>query len=103
MRSNPGVAKAAYKTILNARLRSAGLAPTRHFGSARDVLELDRLENAVEIMVHPDVDPAGRLIDRNTYGRPGAPEALDSTAESWARLGSLVSYGELLEATRASS
>ncbi len=60
----------AYRHILNFRLRTAGLARTKYFGSAKDCIHL--LENkgvsegttCLEVMVHPGYDERGVLVDR---------------------------------------
>ncbi|MBM4042274.1 MAG: ChbG/HpnK family deacetylase [Planctomycetes bacterium] len=60
----------AYRTLVNLRLRRAGLAWTNYFGSPEDyrhLLERKGLTpetQAVEVMVHPTYDAAGALVDR---------------------------------------
>jgi chitin disaccharide deacetylase len=88
--SRPGVAKRIYKTAFNARLAGAGLAQTRHFGSAVDAASIVRFAGPVEIMVHPSLDEDGQVIDI----APGA-QPLEDVAARWRTTGKLVSYREL--------
>jgi len=85
-----GLSKRAYKSILNARFARAGLAPTRHFGSARDVTSLVHISGPVEIMVHPSLDGDGRLVDLTDGSRP-----LAEVLSYWQTIGGLVTYREL--------
>ena len=89
--ANPSFAKRAYKAMFNARLAHAGLSRTRYFGSSRDAATIARLDGPIEIMVHPELDPAGRVIDVS----PGA-ESLESVAAKWIGSGRLKSFRELL-------
>jgi predicted glycoside hydrolase/deacetylase ChbG (UPF0249 family) len=82
--------KAIYKAVFNARLARARLAPTRHFGSADDAASLSRFAGAVEIMTHPDLDGAGKIVDVT-----GCAQKLEEIAPRWRRIGTLVSYREL--------
>jgi chitin disaccharide deacetylase len=62
-------AKQMYRYFLNRKINRAGLARTRYFGSANDVLFLlreKRISDAgdlVEVMLHPVYDSNGLLID----------------------------------------
>jgi len=60
-------AKGAYKRLLNWRLRRRGFATTQYFGDLEEFrAERERGSLAtgrVEVMVHPDVDAAGQLVD----------------------------------------
>jgi predicted glycoside hydrolase/deacetylase ChbG (UPF0249 family) len=86
----PGLARRMYKTAFNYRLARAGLAPTRHFGSAEDAASLFRFAGPVEIMVHPSLDDDGRVIDITSGARP-----LEEVSERWQMTGQLVSYRQL--------
>lgn len=70
--------KGMYKRWLNWRIRRLGFASTRHFSDLDEfVAARKRRELAAatyEVMVHPDYDEAGRLIDA-VDGRP-LPERL---------------------------
>jgi len=85
-----GVAKRAYKSILNARFARAGLAATRFFGSAQDVMSLAAFSGPVEIMVHPSLDAEGRLVDLTDGSRP-----LEDVLSQWRECGGLVTYRQL--------
>jgi hypothetical protein len=85
-----GLSKRAYKTILNARFARAGLAATRHFGSARDVTSLAHFSGPIEVMVHPSLDARGRLVDLTDGSRP-----LTEVLAYWQTVGTLVTYREL--------
>jgi predicted glycoside hydrolase/deacetylase ChbG (UPF0249 family) len=87
---SPGLARRIYKTAFNTRLALADLAPTRHFGSAKDAASLVRFAGPVEIMVHPSLDNGGRVIDITAGARP-----LEDVAAYWRTIGTLVSYREL--------
>lgn len=53
-----------YQDMKNMRLRFHGLARTQYFGNARDTIQiLDKTTADVEIMVHPKLDAANRLVD----------------------------------------
>jgi chitin disaccharide deacetylase len=86
---SPGLSKRVYKTLFNARLDLAGLARTRYFGSAEDAASIARPDGPIEIMVHPEPDAAGRIVDVS----PGA-DSLESIAERWG-IGRLKSFREL--------
>jgi len=61
---SPGLAKALYKQAFNARLRGAGLARVRYFGSVTDSMDVVRRGlGPVEVMVHPALGADGALID----------------------------------------
>lgn len=87
---SPGLARRIYKTAFNSRLTRAGLAPTRHFGSAEDAASLTRCAGPVEIMVHPSLDDDGRVVDIAKGAR-----RLEDVATYWRTVGTLVSYREL--------
>jgi len=93
----PGPAKQVYKRVLNARFARAGLAATRHFGSAMDVTSLAQFSGPVEIMVHPFLGDEGRLIDLTNGSRP-----LDDVLSRWRNADRLVTYRELETQRRAS-
>ena len=82
--------KRAYKRLYNARLSRAGLAATRWFGAARDVVSLEPQPGAIEIMVHPSLEADGRLVDLTD---PTVP--LEHVAAQWREAGRLVGYREL--------
>ena len=85
--------KRILKALFNAYLRIRGFRTVRCFGSYEDVLiGRDRLEaSTLEVMVHPDYDDRGNLIDR--VG-PGTGRPLE---EVWKALASarLGSYSDL--------
>src|SRR5262249_19048761 len=63
-----GAVKWLYKELFNHRIRRAGLARTRYIGSIEDCVYLLRERRVpvvadLEVMVHPDLDAQGRLID----------------------------------------
>jgi chitin disaccharide deacetylase len=60
-----------YKALFNRRVRRAGLSRTRFIGSVADCVHLlrgRRVEDVepLEVMVHPDLDADGRVIDLPT-------------------------------------
>ena len=68
--------KRVAKKLYNKKLRKQGFATCAYFGSADDFLATDALEGVCEIMVHPDYDAQGTLIDRvlqSEEGNSGAP------------------------------
>jgi predicted glycoside hydrolase/deacetylase ChbG (UPF0249 family) len=88
--------KNLYKNMFNARMARAGLAPTRWFGSARDVLATMPRSGPIEVMVHPERDLSGQVVDCAA----GASvfenaEPLLELANQLRRLGRFVSYSEL--------
>jgi predicted glycoside hydrolase/deacetylase ChbG (UPF0249 family) len=87
---DPGLLKRSYKAALNRRLSRAGLGRTDRFGSARDAALLARPVRALEIMVHPDLDADGRLVDVTTDAGP-----LEDVARGFREGATLVSYREL--------
>lgn len=88
--TDPPLAKRVYKVAFNARLARAGLSRTRYFGSSQDAGLIARLDGPLEIMVHPELDSVGRVVDVS----PGA-DSLESVAARWAGVGSLRCYREL--------
>ncbi len=81
---------AAYKALLNHRIRRADLAPVRYFAAATHECAVDHARSgAIELMVHPELDPDGALVDV-----PGR-RPLEEVTARWRGLGSLVSYGGL--------
>jgi predicted glycoside hydrolase/deacetylase ChbG (UPF0249 family) len=95
----PGIpiAKRIYKSALNARLARVGLAKTRYFGSAADVESLPRhARGAVEIMVHPGLDPSGGVIDLSPE-----PRVLSEVAARWGATHRPTSYAGLTGETPA--
>ena len=64
-----GLKKRAYKTIVNGRLRSAGLSRTKYFGSVEDYLflteQIGSIDNkrSFEIMLHPVFHQEGFIVD----------------------------------------
>lgn len=72
MGRSTGLGRAAYRRLLNWRIRRAGLARTRYFGSWEDYEFAARHglmgENNIELMVHPRYGDTGVLIDA-TCGR----------------------------------
>lgn len=63
-----GWARQGYRYLVNLRLKNAGLARTRLFGSLQDYCWQLQQNPAIvnydaEIMLHPDFDPQGNLID----------------------------------------
>lgn len=90
-----GVAKQMYKTVFNARIIRSGLAPTRHFGNAQDAASLTHLAGAIEVMVHPDLDRAGRVVDALSRGEVDGAPPLEPVSAHWRKMGSLLSFREL--------
>jgi chitin disaccharide deacetylase len=86
----PSLPKRVYKAVLNGRLRRAGFAPVRHFGSAPDVASLTRIAGNLEVMVHPGLGPAGDIVDLTT-GRGD----LEEIAARFRLVGPMVSYAEI--------
>lgn len=69
------VCKKVVKQMFNIWLKSKKFITTKFFGSLRDVegvLETDVLHGTVEIMVHPEYDKDGVLIDKVTSNSEGA-------------------------------
>ena len=60
---NISAGKKIVKKIYNCYLKAKGFKTTEFFGSLQDI-ELSFPDNALEIMVHPDYDANGVLIDR---------------------------------------
>jgi hypothetical protein len=58
-----GWLKRLYKAAFNARLRLHGLAAVEYFGGLDDLPSVLERPAAVEVMVHPRFDDAGRLTD----------------------------------------
>jgi predicted glycoside hydrolase/deacetylase ChbG (UPF0249 family) len=52
-----------YRQLYNVRLSRSGLAGTTYFGSAADILALGVLSGPAEVMVHPERDAAGVVVD----------------------------------------
>jgi len=52
-----------YKRLFNARLERAGLARVTWFGSAPDVMTIRSPMGTAELMVHPEFDPEGVIVD----------------------------------------
>lgn len=57
--------KKAIKSVYNNNLRKKGFKTTKYFGSLKDIEEV--LPKGLEIMVHPDFDKDGMLIDRRAF------------------------------------
>jgi predicted glycoside hydrolase/deacetylase ChbG (UPF0249 family) len=91
----PSAAKRVYKWALNARIIHSGLAPTRHFGNAADTASLVAFDGPVEVMVHPDLDREGRVVDVLTGGGIAGANLLAPVAAHWRQIGSIVSFTEL--------
>jgi len=87
---HPGISIRLYKAAFNTRLARAGLTRTRHFGSAADAASLLRFAGPVEVMVHPSLDAAGRVVDVTPGARP-----LEDVAAYWRSIGTLTTYREL--------
>jgi predicted glycoside hydrolase/deacetylase ChbG (UPF0249 family) len=67
-----GMTKRIYKNLFNDWLRRKGVAATKYFGSPEDFLYLANRdaraigpEESVEIMIHPVLDDAGEIVDRD--------------------------------------
>ncbi len=90
-----GAAKQIYKTFFNARIIRSGLSPTRHFGSAHDVASLTHVKGAIEVMVHPDLDDAGLVVDAVSRGEVDGAPPLEPVSAHWRKMGSLLSFREL--------
>jgi predicted glycoside hydrolase/deacetylase ChbG (UPF0249 family) len=93
---SPGAVKSVYKWGVNTRIIRSGLAPTRHFGNAADTATLSGFHGAVEVMVHPDLDRNGRIVDVLTAGGTEGASLVESVTAHWRELGRIVSFAELL-------
>jgi chitin disaccharide deacetylase len=91
----PSAAKRAYKQLFNARLIHSGLAPTRHFGSAADTATLTGFAGAVEVMVHPELDHEGRIVDVPMGGHVVGADLLALGIAHWLTSGPIVSFADL--------
>lgn len=92
----PGWARRAYKVAFNTRLRREHLARVRYFGSARDAAFLPRLGGPIEIMVHPELDEGGVVVDAvSGAGLFDDAESLETVIARWQGIGLLVSHREL--------
>jgi ATP phosphoribosyltransferase len=80
---------------VNTRIIRSGLAPTRHFGNAADTASLVAFRGAVEVMVHPDFDADGRIVDVLASGRTEGASPLAPVAAYWRKTGPFVSFTEL--------
>ncbi len=64
-----GVLGRVYRGLFNARVRRHGLARTRFMGDVADAVHLmekkriDKLPDDIEVMVHPDLDAQGRVVN----------------------------------------
>ena len=90
---NMSIAKRAGKGLLNYWIRSQGLITTLHFGSMNDI-RISHIKGCCEIMVHPDFDGGGILIDRKkkaVNGSEGSPLTLPNEIGEY----KLLSYKEL--------
>lgn len=56
--------KKIVKNWFNKKLKKQGFTLCPYFGSAEDFLNLSKLNGICEVMVHPDYDSGGLLIDR---------------------------------------
>ncbi len=92
---SPGAVKSAYKWAVNARIIRSGLAPTRHFGNAADTASLVAFRGPVEVMVHPDLDAGGRIVDVLASGRTEGASLLEWVTAHWHPIGPIVSFTEL--------
>lgn len=84
--------KKTVKNVYNRGLRNKGFVTTDYFGSLKDICDV--LPESLEIMVHPDYDKDGVIIDRRDFinGVPsGVP--LYSIAEKFNI--KITSYGDL--------
>jgi hypothetical protein len=69
-----------YRGAYNTRLRLSGLAKTDYFGHALDTADILLATTAdVEVMVHPQFDDRGRLIDAmwEDGGGPGGSHEVE--------------------------
>lgn len=67
--ASTGIIKDVYRSVINGRVRRAGLASSDLFGSWQDVVHWmqtrrSRHDVVIEAMVHPGYDEAGTLVDR---------------------------------------
>ena len=64
-----GMARNLYRRVVNLRIRHAGLARARYFGSYADCQHLFRTAGitertkSIEVMVHPIMNEAGDVVD----------------------------------------
>lgn len=91
-----------YKRILknrfNERLQKHGFSTTEKMGSLDDLKAMPEAarEHLTEIMVHPDFDRAGVLIDRADFDADGTPVGAPLAAIlSYLENETLISYGEV--------
>ncbi len=90
----PSFPKQVYKRIMNERLRRTGLALSRYFGSADDLLPVHHaLTGPIEVMVHPVIED-GVLLDL-VEGNPRKVTRLEEVIGALGIVGSAVSYREL--------
>jgi predicted glycoside hydrolase/deacetylase ChbG (UPF0249 family) len=86
-----GLAVRMYKRAFNWRVRSAGLSTMQYFGSLNDVRSVvHSATGPIEIMTHPQLDAAGRLVDYK------GGELLEPNVAALGIANRLVSYRELL-------
>jgi predicted glycoside hydrolase/deacetylase ChbG (UPF0249 family) len=73
-----------YRAAYNMRLRLSGLAKTHYFGHALDTADILRTTTAdVEVMVHPQFDERGQLIDAvwEDDGQPGGSRGVELASQ----------------------
>ena len=81
------------KEIYNKILCKKGFKSTDYFGSLDDIINSE-LPDKLEIMVHPDYDKGGMLIDRHGF-TDGIPSGVPLNSLSLKRGVKLNSYGDL--------
>ena len=85
--------KKAIKNLYNRRLRKKGFLITGNFGSLDDIKDVPLPDN-LEIMVHPDYDKDGILIDRRDF-TDGIPSGIPLPSLEKEKGVKLTSYGEI--------
>lgn len=84
--------KKVIKNLYNKNLRKKGFLTTEYFGSLEDIRDV--LPEKLEIMVHPDYDETGVLIDRRNFA-DGSPAGVPLPSLENERGIKLGSYGDL--------
>ena len=85
--------KKTVKGLYNKTLRKKGFITTDYFGSLKDISDAP-LPDKLEIMVHPDYDKEGVLIDRRDF-IDGIPAGVPLYSVAYEKEINLISYGDL--------
>lgn len=94
--------KRMLKNILSKKIRQRGFATTDFFGGGEDYcnIQIREKDTVYELMVHPDFDKDGNLIDRTEIveGNPVGPKLEEVCKTAWEKIDgklSKYSYSEL--------